>query len=164
MEREGGKSMIKKEKEILSSKWPESIEKVLNLPSGAKYFRCALQVNPFSYLKNKRGEDHELSEEEYNSHLVSKCLESGIMVIAITDHNQVGGINAIRKKAEPSDITVFPGFEVASSEGVHLLCIFDQDTETNVLKSYLGGLGIHTPGPSTKNSSEPFSEILRKVQ
>jgi predicted ATPase len=164
MESEGGESMIKKEKEILSSKWPESIEKVLNLPSGAKYFRCALQVNPFSYLKNNRGEDHELSEEEYNSLLVSKCLESGIMVIAITDHNQVGGINAIRKMAEPSDITAFPGFEVASSEGVHLLCIFDQDTETNVLKSYLGGLGIHTPGPSTKNSSEPFSEILRKVQ
>lgn len=147
-----------------SNRWPESIEGVLNLPSGAKFFRCALQVNPFSYLKNNRGEDHGLSEEEYNSLLISKCLESGIMVIAITDHNQVGGINAIRKMAEPSGITVFPGFEVASSEGVHLLCIFDQDTETNVLKSYLGGLGIHTTGASTKNSSESFSEILRKVQ
>ena len=152
------------ERGIQINRWPESIEKVLNLPSGAKYFRCALQVNPFSYLKNNRGEDQGLSEEEYNSLLISKCLDLGIKVIAITDHNQVSGINAIRKMAEPSGITVFPGFEVASSEGVHLLCTFDPDTETNVLERYLGDLGIHTTGASTKNSSESFSEILRKVQ
>jgi predicted ATPase len=145
------------------NRWPESIEKVLNLPSGAKYFRCSLQVNPFNYLGDNRKEDHGLDEEDYNSQLINKCQEIGIKVIAITDHNQVSGINAIRKMAEPSGITVFPGFEVASSEGVHLLCIFDSDTETNVLERYLGDLGIHTTGASTKNSSEPFSEILRKV-
>lgn len=154
----------KTERTIQSNGWPQNIKKVLNLPSGAKYFRCALQVNPVNYLRNNRGEDHGLSEEEYNSHLVSKCLESGIMVIAITDHNQVGGIDAIRKKAEPLGIQIFPGFEVASSEGVHLLCIFDKDTKTNVLERYLGDLGIHTTSPSTKNSSEPFLDILRKVQ
>ena len=156
--------MIEKEQESLSSKWPENIEKALNLPLGAKYFRCALQVNPFNYLKNNRGEDHGLSEEEYNTQLIEKCQELEIKVIAITDHNQVGGINAIREEAERSGITVFPGFEVASSEGVHLLCIFGPDKEASVLESYLGGLGIHPPGPSTKNSSEPFSEILQKVQ
>jgi len=65
--------MIEKEQESLSSKWPENIEKALNLPLGAKYFRCALQVNPFNYLKNNRGEDHGLSEEEYNTQLIEKC-------------------------------------------------------------------------------------------
>ncbi|NQE45016.1 hypothetical protein C5S31_03200 [ANME-1 cluster archaeon GoMg2] len=114
------------------NRWPESMENVLNLPSGAKYFRCSLQVNPFNYLGDNRKEDHGLDEEDYNSQLINKCQEIGIKVIAITDHNQVSGINAIRKMAEPSGITVFPGFEVASSEGVHLLCIFDPDTETNV--------------------------------
>lgn len=39
------KSMIKKEKEILSSKWPENIEKALDLTLGAKYFRCAFAVH-----------------------------------------------------------------------------------------------------------------------
>lgn len=157
--------MIEKTKQIiLNNRWPENMKKVCALPSGAKYFRCALQVNSFSYLKNNRGEDHGLGEQEYNSHLVSKCLESGVMVIAITDHNQVSGINTIRKKAQHVGITVFPGFEVASSEGVHLLCIFSPDKETKILERYLGDLGIHTTSPSTKNSSEPFSEILRKVQ
>lgn len=156
--------MNKKERELLNSKWPENIEKALNLPLGAKYFRCALQVNPFSYLKTNRGEDHGLSEQEYNSQLIDECQEVEIKVIVITDHNQVGGINAIRKQAEPSGITVFPGFEVASSEGVHLLCFFDPDKETNVLERYLGDFGIYATDPSTKNSSESFSEILQKVQ
>ena len=65
--------MSKKEMELLNTTWPESIKKVLILPSGAKYFRCALQVNPFSYLKNNRGEDHGFSEQEYNSQLIDKC-------------------------------------------------------------------------------------------
>lgn len=156
--------MSKKETELLNGSWLESIEKVLSLPSGTKYFRCALQVNPFSYLKNNRGEDHGFSEQEYNSRLIDKCQEFEVKVIAITDHNQVGGINAIKKQAEPSGITVLPGFEVASSEGVHLLCIFNPDKETKILERYLGDLGIHTTSPSTKNSSEQFSEILQKVQ
>jgi len=156
--------MIEKEQESLSSKWPESIEKVLRLSSGAKYFRSALQVNPSNYLKNNRGGNHGLTEEEYNTRLIEKCQELEIKVIAITDHNNVSRIDAIRKKAESSDITVFPGFEVASSEGVHLLCMFDPHNETNVLERYLGYLGIYAADHSTQNLSEPFSEILRKVQ
>lgn len=156
--------MSKKEMEILSNNWPEGIKKACSLPSGANYFRCALQVNPFSYLKNNRGEDHNLSEQEYNSQLIDKCQENKIKVIAITDHNHVGGIDTIRKNAEPLGITVFPGFEVASCEGVHLLCIFNPDKDTSILERYLGDLGIHTTKYSTNNSSEPFSEILRMVQ
>lgn len=143
---------------------PENIEKALSFPSGARYFRCVLHVNPYSYLNTNRGQDHGLDEGEYNLRLIRKCVELGISVIAITDHNDVSGINAIRKEAEPSDITVFPGFEVASSEGVHILCIFDPNTEIKVLEQYLGSLGIHTAGPSTTNSPQKFSEILRLVQ
>ncbi|MEW6096737.1 MAG: TrlF family AAA-like ATPase [bacterium] len=156
--------MSEKELEILNCKWPENIEKVLNLPSGAKYFRCALQVNPFTYLRNNRGQYHQFSEQDYNFQVIDKCQELGIKVMAIIDHNHVGGIDAIREKAAPLGITVFPGFEVASSEGVHLLCIFNPDKEIRILERYLGDLGIHTPSPLIKNSSESFSEILQKVQ
>lgn len=152
------------EQTVQNNRWPENIEKAMTLPSGAKYFRCVLQVNPYNYLKDNRGKDHGFSEEEYNSRLIEKCRELEIKVIAITDHNHVGGTDAVRKEAEPSGITVLPGFEVASSEGVHLLCIFDPDTETKILERYLGDLGIHTTSPSTTNASEPFSEILQKVQ
>ncbi|MFV1976578.1 MAG: TrlF family AAA-like ATPase [Candidatus Scalindua sp.] len=153
-----------RKKTVNSEAWPGGIKKALNLHSGAKYFRCALQVNPFGYLKNNRDADHGLDEQRYNSQLVGKCEELQIKAIAITDHNHVGAIDDIRKKAESLDITVLPGFEVSSSEGVHVLCIFDQNKEIDVLERYLGDLGIHTTSPSTTNSSGPFSRILNKVQ
>ncbi len=30
---------------------PIELKSALELPSGAKYYKCALQVNPYSYLK-----------------------------------------------------------------------------------------------------------------
>jgi len=144
--------------------WPGGIQKALSLPDGARYFRCALQVNPFGYLKSNRGIDHGLSEHEYNSLLLSKCKELEIKVIAITDHNHVGAIDEIRRSAQSSNVTVLPGFEISSSEGIHVLCVFDYDKQIDVLERYLGDLGIHSTSPSTKNSSEPFSTILQKVQ
>ncbi len=149
---------------IMNKTWPDGINKALSLPAGAKYFRCALQVNPFRYLENNRGEDHGLGEKEYNSQLIRKCEELQIKVIAVTDHNHVGAIDEIRKKAESSDIIILPGFEVSSAEGVHILCIFNENKKIDVLERYLGDLGIHTTSPSTKNSTEPFSKILHKVQ
>jgi hypothetical protein len=144
--------------------WPDEMKKALNLPSGSKYLRCALQVSPYNYLKNNRGEDHGLSEEEYNNQLINKCNELQIKVLAVTDHNHMGAINEIRKGAEPIGINVLSGFEVSSSEGIHILCIFNKVKEINVLERYLGDLGIHTTSPSTDNSKKPFPEILQKVQ
>ncbi|RKX99743.1 MAG: phosphoesterase, partial [Spirochaetes bacterium] len=143
---------------------PEGIREALKFPSGARYFRCALQVNPFDYLKVNRGENHGLNEEEYNDQIIRKCCELKINVIAVTDHNHVGRINPIREKARDTNITVFPGFEVASSEGVHLLCIFDINKEVSMLERYLGDLGIYTATPTTENSKESFHDVLYKVQ
>jgi len=70
----------------------------------------------------------------------------------------------LEEKAVNKDIIVLPGFEVSSSEGVHILCIFDKDEEVSVLERYLGDLGIYTADPSTKNSRESFRNILYKVQ
>jgi len=69
---------------------PEEIKEALKLPSGAEYYKCALQVNPFDYLERNRRISHGLTEEEYNTQLIRKCCELEIDVIAITDHNHVG--------------------------------------------------------------------------
>ncbi len=39
----------------------------------AKFWKCALQVNPVSYSKKYRGIDHGMTEEEYNQQLLSDC-------------------------------------------------------------------------------------------
>src|SRR5699024_1482137 len=46
-------------------------------------------------------------------------------------------------------IVVFPGFEVASSEKVHFVCLFDEDTSTDRLNMHLGALGVDPKNPES---------------
>jgi hypothetical protein len=51
----------------------------------ARFFKCALQVNPADYLKH-RGQQQHLTEDEYNRQLLDAALEAGVEVIGIADH------------------------------------------------------------------------------
>ena len=44
----------------------ERLSAALKLPNGARFYRCALQVNPFAYLKRYRKQTSFQSEAEYN--------------------------------------------------------------------------------------------------
>ncbi len=57
--------------------------------------------------------------------IVMECLEKGISLIAITDHNATANIVAVQQAAQGSDLTVLPGMEVQTREEVHSLCLFD---------------------------------------
>lgn len=140
------------------------VEEALKLPGGASFYRCALQVNPHHYLNTYRGQHHEMSEEEYVKVLLTKCIELDIHAVAITDHNHVGSINLFRSEAKKYDVHIFPGFEIASSEGVHILCIYPLDTSTGILSRYLGEFGIRDTDPSSTLSKNSFSSILRGVK
>lgn len=140
------------------------IKGALKLPSGARFYRCAFQVNPHHYSGTYRGQDHRVSEEEYVKALLARCVELDIRVIAITDHNHVGSIDLFRSEAQQHDIHVFPGFEIGSSEGVHILCIYPSDTSLDTLNRYLGEFGIHDTDPSSKLSTKSFQDILRYVR
>ncbi len=89
----------------------------------ARFFKCALQVNPADYIKY-RGQQQALSEDEYNQQLLNAALEAGIEVIGLADHGTVNGFEKIRDLFAQHGIVVFPGFEVASSEKIHFVCLF----------------------------------------
>jgi 3',5'-nucleoside bisphosphate phosphatase len=57
--------------------------------------------------------------------IVNESLERGIQIIAITDHNATGNIQAVQQAAEGSGLIVLPGMEVQTREEVHSLCLFD---------------------------------------
>lgn len=84
-------------------------------------------------------------------------------MLAITDHNSVSAIHEYRAAAAAHEITIFPGFEIASTEGVHALCIYPPDTAEETLERYLGEFGIHSLEPSTDLSSQSFAQILKTV-
>ena len=54
----------------------------------ARFFKCALQVNPAGYIKY-RGQQQTITEDEYNQNLLAASLEAGIEVSGLADHGSV---------------------------------------------------------------------------
>ena len=116
----------------------DAISKALQLPNGARFYRCALQVNPHHYASTFRGTASAGDSSTYAKAVIEKAVELGISVLAITDHNDVSGVPQFRAAAEGRDVHVFPGFELSSSEGVHVLCIYPKETDDHKLGRFLG--------------------------
>ena len=83
--------------------------------------------------------------------MVSKAREIGISVLVITNHNNVDDIDLFRDAAGEHDVAIFPGFEISSSEGIHVLCIYPGKTPRVKLSRFLGEFGIRETGQSPKN-------------
>ncbi|OGA30956.1 MAG: phosphoesterase [Betaproteobacteria bacterium RIFCSPLOWO2_02_FULL_68_150] len=135
------------------------------LLSGAHFLRCALQVNPHHYAETYRGKKSSgLDESGYVKAVLEKAQELDIRVLAITDHNHVGSVKAFRDAAKPLGITVFPGFEISSQEGIHVLSLYDVDTPVASLERFLGQLGITDTSPQSSLSNHSFSSLLETVK
>lgn len=128
----------------------------------ARFWKCALQVNPYNYRKY-RGAEPDMSEEQYNKELLKICQEEEIKVIGIADHGNVDGVNAIRELMNQHDVVVFPGFEIASSEKVHFVCLFAENTSTDTLNRYLGYLELLDPENGVRPSQLSAEQLMQKV-
>ena len=140
------------------------IAKALALPAGAVFHRCALQVNPHHYGETFRGKPSPGDAESHARSIVDKAALLGVSVLAITNHNDVSDLPAFRVAAEKRNLHIFPGFELSSSESVHVLCIYSPDTSEDQLSRFLGEFGITSPSPSSDLSSIGFVDILAKVR
>ncbi len=130
---------------------------------GARFYRCALQVNPHHYAQTYRGQDTQDDEFIHAQKIVDEAVRLGIEVLGITDHNNVDGVAAFRSASLNSPVHIFPGFELRSAEGVHLLCLYSPDTADNQLGRYLGECGIRDTNPSAQTATKSFAEILQIV-
>ena len=128
----------------------------------AKFWKCALQVNPYSYIKY-RGKEHELSEDEYNAQLLKICLEEKIKIIGIADHGNVGGVDAIRSVMTAKGILVFPGFEISTTEKVQFVCLFPENTQKDQLDRYLGALGLTNAENGVWPSNIGGNDLISKI-
>src|ERR1700682_2855690 len=114
----------------------------LSLPNGARFYRCALQVNPFAYLKRHSKETSYRTEAEYNAAIIAACHEVGIEVIGVTDHYRAHESISLVQAARANGLYAFSGFEAVTKDGVHFLCLFDPDKD-NVLERFIGECGVH---------------------
>ncbi len=132
-------------------------------PNGARFYRCALQVNPFAYLERYNKPKHSQSEDEYNSAIIATCHELGIEVIAVTDHYRVKHSRGLVRAARDAKLHVFTGFEAVTKDGVHFLCLFDQDKEDQ-LELFIGGCGVRDtdqPSPIGDKDSVELLELAK---
>ena len=128
----------------------------------ARFFKCALQVNPSGYIKY-RGKGQTLSEDEYNHQLLAACLETKVEVIGLADHGSVDGVDKLRELFNENGIVVFPGFEIASSEKVHFVCLFDEAKTPQELERILGRLDLLDPEEGVLPTNLTAIDLIDKV-
>lgn len=131
--------------------------------TGAEFQKCALQVNPHHYSAKYRGKPSPLDEPSYAASLAATAAEQKVTVLAVTDHNHVGGVESIQTAARQYGIHVFPGFELTSKEGIHVLCLYRLGESSEQLRHYLGEFGIRNMEPSSEPCDKSFSDLLKCV-
>ena len=141
---------------------PPSIEKALTLPAGARFYRCALQVNPFAYVQQYSKTTTFDSEASYNAALIRSFKENDIEVIAVTDHQRCTSGQSLANQARSAGIIVFPGAEVETKEGVHMLLLFEPDASWERCNGVLGDCGIHDQANPPPNIKYDVHELLRE--
>ncbi len=140
------------------------MQAALDLPNGARFYRCALQVNPFAYIKTHKKPTPFTSEDEYNTAVIEACLDVGIEVIAVTDHYRVKHSAGLVRAARNAKLHAFSGFEAVTKDGVHFLCLFDPDKDEG-LERYIGECGVHAtdqPSPTGNKDAIELLEAARK--
>ncbi|HEX9725171.1 MAG TPA: PHP domain-containing protein [Vicinamibacteria bacterium] len=141
----------------------DPISKATTLPRGAVFHRCALQVNPHRYAQAFRGRSQPGGPTEHAREVVDKAVELGVSVLAITDHNDVSGVPAFQVAADDRGVHILPGFELESTDGVHVLCIYPPAAPQEQLERFLGAFGIIDTEGSSGLCDRDFVEVVATV-
>ena len=132
---------------------------------GARFLRIALHVNPFAYL-GKTGKATPFADEAaYNAALVHALQDAGVDAIGLTDHWHISSSRGLRAAAEAARITVFPGFEASTADGVHVLVLFDPGTAEDTIQGAIGACGVvgaPTPASIGKLDVPELTHIARE--
>lgn len=105
---------------------------------GARFYACDLHVHTpcdREWLGHKPGAS-ETEREEYAQRFVEACVQHGLEVIALVDHNfsRSPGESLepmIQEEARRQKLVVLPGVELASSEGIHIVLLLDPEKDFN---------------------------------
>ena len=129
------------------------LDEIAALPSGARFLRADLHVHSFGASHDVR--DPTMTPEA----IVSTAIAENLGLIAITDHNEVGNVQAALKAAEGKAVVVIPGVELSTPEG-HLLVYF---SDAASLGKFYGKLDIVDRGTQTSRCQTALLECLKKI-
>jgi len=156
--------------------FPEHVQSAISRRNGANYYRCALQVNTplqdsFKGFESRHRRSSAAYQRDYALALAKACKKAGVDVVGLCDHNSVAYLETVRHELGQENIIVFPGFEIASTEGIHLLCLFNPDAKIEDLDHLLTALGLPPKerwmkgeGVVPRQSPLAFPQIVERVQ
>lgn len=156
-------------------------------PRGSEWQKWDLQVQTYIdprwiWPADYPTDNNKMAEriDKFCTDLIAHCVRNEIAVVAITDHNSGDAIDGLlnknRELEEP--ITLLPGVEVISSEGIHLIIIFDPqamenrwETWAETVRQFLtaidmprpafNGEGNNVPATSRKSAEEVILEARK---
>lgn len=118
---------------------------VLSQPTGARFFRADLHIHSF-------GASHDVKDSAMTATaIVQTASKEGLSILAITDHNEIGNVEAAMNAAKGTSVTVIPGVELSTQQG-HLLCYLPTLED---LRKFHGRLNIVERNTQTSRSSNP---------
>lgn len=142
----------------------DEIKAAIRRPEGARFNRCAFQVNPFEYgARHSAVANAFTSEAEYNKAMVRACISASVNVVGLTDHFRVSSTASLLVALEAAGIVVFPGFEANSSEGIHLLCLFEPGTSLGTIERHIGACDIVDHSATSPLARKTCEQILQMV-
>ena len=74
--------------------------------------------------------------------IVDAAIAAGMNAIAITDHNTGEWIDRVKKAANGTDLVVFPGVEISTSLGYHVVALLDPSAGRSDAENLLGALDV----------------------
>lgn len=141
----------------------KALIEALKQPNGARFYRCALQVNPFSY-HGRHGKQSEFQNEaDYNAAIIEACRANHIEAIAVTDHYRISDSLGLIQAARAGGVFVFGGFEAASDDGVHFLCLYDPSKDSS-LERMIGQLGVRDHNMLSPNGDKNCIKLMECVR
>ena len=100
-------------------------------------------------------------------------MDEGIDCVAITDHNSGGWIDDLKRvlndlKSNPPEwykpLYLFPGVEIGTSNGVHILAIFGEDKDESHIDRLLGAVDYRdTKGKKSGLANKSTTEIINEI-
>ena len=90
-------------------------KKILVQTNGARFYRADLHIHSF-------GASHDVRDPKMTAlNIVATAAREGMSIVAITDHNEIGNVDAAVEASKGSNVVVIPGVEFSTPQG-HLLC------------------------------------------
>lgn len=103
---------------------------------GSRWYKCDFHLHT---MVSDCYEDKSNTPEQW----VARALETGLDVVAVTDHNDYRGITPIVEEASKQGLHVFPGVEITcDTSKIHIVVLFDIHKNADTIRDFLNRCDI----------------------